>query len=104
MAKVMERLGDSLAERVYLPAISAGRKVTRRHFVRNPVGRKHTVRLASRDVNHPQAPRSRGPRREWNRLNRNSARRLRVGCNLTGSVCQTRRRLQRPLRRRGILV
>ena len=63
MAKVMQRIGDGFAERVYLPAIFEGLKITTRHFVNNLFGRKETVTISYPDVKIPYSPRWRGQHR-----------------------------------------
>jgi formate hydrogenlyase subunit 6/NADH:ubiquinone oxidoreductase subunit I len=84
MAKVMERIGDSFAERVYLPAIIDGLKVTTRHFVRNLFGRKDTVTIAYPDVKIPYAPRWRGQHRL---LQREDGEPRCVACFMCSTAC-----------------
>jgi NADH-quinone oxidoreductase subunit I len=84
MAKVMERIGDSFAERIYLPAIIDGLKVTTRHFVRNLFGRKDTVTIAYPDVKIPYAPRWRGQHRL---LQREDGEPRCVACFMCSTAC-----------------
>ena len=63
MAKVMERRGESLGDRIYLPAIFGGLMVTSRHFVRNLFGRKDTVTISYPEERVRYASRWRGQHR-----------------------------------------
>lgn len=87
MAKVMERIGEGLSERVYLPALFAGLKVTTRHFVNNLFGRKETVTISYPDVKIPYSPRWRGQHRL---LHREDGEPRCVACFMCSTACPAR--------------
>ncbi|MSP71642.1 MAG: NADH-quinone oxidoreductase subunit I [Myxococcales bacterium] len=84
MAKVVERVGDSFADRIYVPAILAGLKITTRHFFRNLFGQKETVTIAYPEVKIPYSPRWRGQHRL---LKRDDGEPRCVACFMCSTAC-----------------
>lgn len=82
--KVMERVGDSLSERAYLPAIFGGLKVTTRHFFRNLLGKKDTVTVSYPEEKIQYSRRWRGKHRL---LKREDGQPRCVACFMCSTAC-----------------